>query len=91
MERFTYWLDDGIHGAGKPGRDCFTQLARYEDTGLDPEQIFIMDALYSEKCKEVAALKEKLEVLQKSNAIKDSDEKPLLPFSWVKECSTSDK
>lgn len=40
MERFTEWRD--AHGAGKPGKDCYTQLAKYEDTGLTPEQIFEM-------------------------------------------------
>lgn len=44
------------------------KLAGYEDTGLDPDQIYEMDRLYSEKCADVGNLnlrlayyKEKLE------------------------------
>lgn len=44
MERYTMWIDG--HGAGLPGKDCYTQLARYEDIGLTPEEI-------SEKLKEL--------------------------------------
>lgn len=57
MERFTEWI--GGHGAGKPGKDCYTQLAKYEDTELTPEQVFEMDRLYSEKCKELAESEKK--------------------------------
>ena len=36
-ERFTEWLDG--KGAGKPGKDCYTQLAKYEDLGKTPEEL----------------------------------------------------
>lgn len=61
MERFTEWKDG--RGAGKPGKDCHTQLAKYEDTGLTPEQIFEIDRLYSEKCKELAEKEKRLNTL----------------------------
>jgi len=31
------WLNG--KGAGLSGKDCFTKLAKYEDTGLEPEEI----------------------------------------------------
>lgn len=39
MERFTEWNSDRSHAGGLPGRDCYTQLAKYEDTGLTPEEV----------------------------------------------------
>lgn len=38
------------------------KLAQYEETGLAPEQIRQIDALYSEKCREVAELKKILNI-----------------------------
>ena len=35
---------------------CFDRLAAYEDIGLTPEQLWEVDKLYAEKCKEVAEL-----------------------------------
>lgn len=35
------------------------KLLDYEDTGLTPDQIWQMDALYTEKCREVAELRER--------------------------------
>ena len=35
------------------------KLLKYEDTGLDPEQIREMDKLYLEKCREVNEMKKK--------------------------------
>ena len=35
------------------------KLLDYEDTGLTPDQIRQMDALYTEKCREVAELRER--------------------------------
>jgi len=40
MNRFTEWHNK--KGAGLPGKDCFTKLAKYEDTGLEPEEIIEM-------------------------------------------------
>ena len=37
QQRFTEWYDG--KGAGKPGKDCYTQLAKYEDLGLTPEEL----------------------------------------------------
>ena len=37
QQRFTEWL--GGKGSGKPGKDCYTQLAKYEDLGLSPEEL----------------------------------------------------
>lgn len=33
------------------------KLARYENSGLDPEQIYEMDRLYTEKCAELNCVK----------------------------------
>ena len=41
------------------------KLAEYEKTGLDPEQIFEMDKMYTDKCIEVAQLQEQLDDLKK--------------------------
>jgi hypothetical protein len=35
-------------------KEAFEKLAKYEETGLEPEQIYEMDRLYREKCKELA-------------------------------------
>ena len=37
-DRYTSWSSNG-HGAGKPNKDCYTQLAKYEDTGFTPEEL----------------------------------------------------
>lgn len=38
---------------------CVEKLARYENTGLEPEQIRELDRLHLEKCQEVTALKKR--------------------------------
>lgn len=40
-------------------QECFTRLGEYEDTGLTPEQIREIDRLYTEKCREVAELRQR--------------------------------
>lgn len=40
-------------------QEAFDQLAKYEDTGLTPEQIAEIDKLYAEKCKELAECQNK--------------------------------
>lgn len=40
------------------------KLARYEDTGLDPEKIIEMDRLYCQKCAEVGNLYGRLNVIR---------------------------
>lgn len=44
MKRFTEWDTSHTHGSGLPGKDCYTRLAKYEDTGLTPEEIEQMKA-----------------------------------------------
>lgn len=44
--------------------EASAKLARYEDTGLEPEQIIEMDRLYSEKCAEVGNLHARLIILK---------------------------
>lgn len=39
-DRYTEWC--GEHGAGRPGKDCYTQLAKYEDSGLSPEEVMLL-------------------------------------------------
>lgn len=38
---------------------CIERLAKYENTGLEPDQIREMEKLYQEKCQEVAELKKR--------------------------------
>lgn len=64
MERLTQWIDENraiprvdLRRCGH--ERCTTQLARYEDTGLTPEQIREIDRLYTEKCWEVAELRQR--------------------------------
>lgn len=50
MERYTEWRNG--HGCGLPGKDCYTRLAEYEDTGLEPSRInsqFINDVIDENK------------------------------------------
>lgn len=50
LERYTEWRNG--HGCGLPGKDCYTRLAEYEDTGLMPSQIdsqFINAVIYENK------------------------------------------
>lgn len=50
MERLTQWVDDGEKRYAIPRVDirnmghekCCTQLAKYEDTGMTPEQVIEM-------------------------------------------------
>lgn len=37
-DRYTSWSSNG-HGSGRPNKDCYTQLAKYEDTGFTPEEL----------------------------------------------------
>lgn len=39
-DRYTEW--SGKHGSGKPGKDCYTRLALYEDTKLTPDEVMIL-------------------------------------------------
>lgn len=64
IERLTWWIDENKAiprvDLKKCGYEkCTTQLARYEDTGLAPEQIRQIDRLYTEKCREVAKLQQR--------------------------------
>lgn len=43
------------------------RLKEYEDTGLMPEQIRQIDAMYAEKCKEVSRLKKMIKEAEKGN------------------------
>ena len=40
-------------------QECFTRLGEYENTGLTPEQIREIDRLYTEKCREVAEMRQR--------------------------------
>lgn len=56
MERLTEWINDGEKIFAIPRTDlrncgherCATQLARYEDTGLAPEEIEVLAAIQKE-------------------------------------------
>lgn len=41
--------------------DALNRLAEYEDTEITPEQILQLDKLYSEKCRELAEYKRRLQ------------------------------
>ncbi len=49
------------------------RLAEYERTGITPEQIIEIDKLYTEQCREIAALKDQIKVLQKAAGVEVSD------------------
>ena len=49
------------------------KLARYEDTGLDPEKLVEVDKLYTKKCAELGNAKAKLAVV-KERVMKTLDE-----------------
>ncbi len=59
---------------GCPVQKCFDKLAKYENTGLEPNQIKEIDKLYLEKCEEVNALTKKLEELTGTPRGKRADE-----------------
>ena len=73
MDRYTiknkdgYDLDANLYVQGECAvfNGAIERLGQYEDTGLMPGQIWEMDKLYremySEKCREVAELKKRLE------------------------------
>ena len=66
MERFTEWDKYKTHGCGLIGKDCYTQLAKYEDLEITPEQVREMSHLYQEKCEEVDRLEKEIEKLKNS-------------------------
>lgn len=39
FKRTTMWNADHTHGGGLQGCDCYTKLARYEDSEVTPEQV----------------------------------------------------
>lgn len=49
------------------------RLAEYEGTGLTPEKIIEIDRLYTEQCREIAALKEQIKALQEAAGVEVSD------------------
>lgn len=49
------------------------RLAEYERTGITPEQIIEIDRLYSERCREIAELKQQIKVLQEAAGVEVSD------------------
>ncbi len=52
---------DGQCGEACPIQKCFTRLAQYEASGVEPDQIKELSRLYGEKCKEVAELEKRLQ------------------------------
>lgn len=66
MERLTYKVErkreDGwekSYYTKHNTQELVDALAAYEDTGLTPEQIREIDRLYTEKCREVAELRQR--------------------------------
>lgn len=49
------------------------RLAEYERTGLTPEKIIEIDKLYTEQCREIAALREQIKALQEAAGVEVSD------------------
>lgn len=50
--RYGKWIIPKRHMAA-----ATEKLARYENSGLDPEKIYEMDRLYTEKCAELSRMK----------------------------------
>lgn len=42
-------------------KKCLARLAEYEDIGLTPGQLRQVDAMYADRCREIAALKKRPE------------------------------
>lgn len=71
--RLTYKNEDGTWGIKgydikKVPKELYGALCKlkdYEETGLMPSQIFEIDEMYTDKCRELAAVKEELEALKK--------------------------
>lgn len=53
---------------------CVEKLARYENTGLEPEELQELDRLYLEKCQEVTELKKRLEWIQVTERLPEGGE-----------------
>ena len=91
MERLTQWIDENraiprvdLRRCGH--ERCTTQLARYEDTGLTPEQIQEMDRLYTEKCREVAKLRQRDKAVLPENIKGNKKNNGRLRFGTCPKC-----
>ena len=83
MERLTYKIAPEVvnHDAedGANFQEVINKLGEYEDTGLTPERMLEIDKLYTEKCREVAELKKKLN----KQWISVNDELPKYPGEYL--------
>ena len=78
MERLTEWIDDGEEKRAIPRTDlrncgherCTTQLAKYEDTGLIPEEIEYLRRDYEKRVCTGCWLKDEKEIARQIQALK---------------------
>lgn len=69
-------------------QECFTRLGVYEDTGLTPEQIREIDRLYTEKCREVAELRQRDKAVLPENIKGNKKDNGRLRFGTCPKCKT---
>ncbi len=92
MERLTQWIDkDRAIPATIGLRRCgyerlVTQLAKYEDTGLEPEQIIEIDELYSEIAKENIRMRKRDTAMLLENIKCAKKDKGYLSFGTCPKC-----
>ena len=58
-----------------PIQKAFDRLAEYERLGVTPEQIRIMDELYTEKCEEVHRLECRIKELEEAAVLREDNGK----------------
>lgn len=80
----THERNNGIKtGYWSPNKkeELVCRLAEYEDTGLTPAQIYEMDKLYQEKCREVAELRKMTQWIPTGERLPAEDEFVLVQIS----------
>lgn len=91
MERLTHKRANGIkEGYWSPNKkqELVDTLAAYEDTGLTPEQIREIDRLYTEKCREVAELRQRDTAILPENIKGNKKDNGRLLFGTCPKCKT---
>ncbi len=85
MERLTAERMNGIkagYWSASKKEELVQRLAKYEDTGLTPEQITQLDKIYLEKCQEVNELRAQLpKWIPVEERLPETDEYILLSFA----------
>lgn len=84
MERLTHERNNGIKtGYWSPNKkeELVSVLAKYENTGLTPEQICEMDELYREKCRKVTELRKQKQWISTKERLPETETYALISFA----------